>query len=257
MNQRGTEFFVAVSPTEVGKGRKLGGKEIQLLYRVGGNLKLLQVTGQHQSQKGQIMGIDSLGSAPHGDVAEFCRQVMSVLDTCGYGGVCCLFQEKYTPTLGAVVQELERLCAKRGALLLVPELYGATVTKAVVFLSSALSGGTLEGRFARGKEQFGRVAMDIEPMAEDLLLPSPSGAGVSLTPETLRELIRREKPSIFFSTELCARYFTYQNMPASVRLVLFDDEGTLHEKTRLAKNWNLCGVIVSYAQSRILGFSVK
>ena len=43
--------------------------------------------------------------------------------------------------------------------------------------------------------------------------------------------MEREHPAIFFSQDLCARYFTYSRGSES-HFVLFDDAGTLSRKIR-------------------------
>jgi len=69
----------------------------------------------------------------------------------------------------------------------------------------------------------------------DFTLPAPSGEGIPLSRETFQTLIARETPSIFFSPELCARYFTYtQNN--EFHFVLFDDAETLRQKLRLGSS---------------------
>jgi len=63
-------------------------------------------------------------------------------------------------------------------------------------------------------------------------LPEPSGEGRPLTWEALRQLMAEEAPAVFFSGDLCARYFTYTR-GGQTRFVLFDDAETLAQKLRL------------------------
>ncbi|MDD3347359.1 hypothetical protein [Oscillibacter sp.] len=44
--------------------------------------------------------------------------------------------------------------------------------------------------------------------------------------------MEREAPTVFFSQDLCARYFTYVK-DASAHFVLFDDADTLRQKLRI------------------------
>ena len=65
----------------------------------------------------------------------------------------------------------------------------------------------------------------------DFPLPCPSGIGTPLS----REELRCRMPSVtFFSRELCARYFTYQEN-GQHHFVLFDDAETLNQKVRIAR----------------------
>ena len=44
----------------------------------------------------------------------------------------------------------------------------------------------------------------------------------------------RLEPSVFFSPQLCARYFTYMSRDTGAHFVLFDDGETLKKKQELA-----------------------
>ena len=66
----------------------------------------------------------------------------------------------------------------------------------------------------------------------DFTLPAPSGEGIPLSKETFQALMDRENPSVFFSPELCARYFTYTKNN-EFHFVLFDDAETLRQKLSL------------------------
>ena len=104
-------------------------------------------------------------------------------------------------------------------------------------ISSALSGGSLTLRLEEAQERFGRdrVALALEPAAEDFFLPSPSGSGTPLSREALSRLMERLQPSVFFSNELCARYFTYTTPDGGAHFVLFDDGETLCRKVDTAR----------------------
>ena len=54
----------------------------------------------------------------------------------------------------------------------------------------------------------GRVALAVERAAEDFFLPSPTGQGMPLTQEELKERLEARAPSVFFSDALCAHYLS-------------------------------------------------
>ena len=66
----------------------------------------------------------------------------------------------------------------------------------------------------------------------DFTLPAPSGEGAPLSGEELRQLMEREQPTVFFSRDLCARYFTYAR-DGRAHFVLFDDAETLNRKVQI------------------------
>ena len=90
-------------------------------------------------------------------------------------------------------------------------------------IPSALSGGSLQRRLEEALERFGesRTALALEKVAEDFFLPSPTGSGQPLTEQELEALKQRLSPSIFFSGDLCARYFTYMSRENGAHFVLF------------------------------------
>ena len=117
--------------------------------------------------------------------------------------------------------------------LYLPEVYARQVNGAVAIICTALSGGSFCQRLQEAAVRFGknRVALDVQRLAMDFTLPSPTGRGRPLPPEELRELMDRLTPSTFYSAELCAKYFTYAENGAG-HFVLFDDAGTLSRKIR-------------------------
>ena len=59
------------------------------------------------------------------------------------------------------------------------------------------------------------------------------GQGRPISQETLERLQRRLNPSVFFSPDLCAHYFTYMSRESGAHFVLFDDRDTLRKKLEL------------------------
>ena len=138
---------------------------------------------------------------------------------------------------GRFIPRLEEALARQGLRLLVPERCAGLVKTAGVYLSSAISGGCLEDRLAEGLDRFGpeRLTLLLEQSTEDFFLPAPTGCGQPLTPEDLQELKNRWNPCIFFSSPLCARYFTYMSRETGAHFVLFDDRDTLTRKLERAR----------------------
>ena len=74
--------------------------------------------------------------------------------------------------------------------------------------------------------------MDVQRLRMDFRLPARTGEGRSLSLEDFRKLTERLNPSVFFSQDLCARYFTYAQ-DGDAHFVLFDDADTLRQKLRI------------------------
>lgn len=249
MTQGATKFFMAVRARELGQGKAKGAREIQMLYRVSGEMKLLRATDLrgHGTGRGEFLGMDSIASGFSGDVGQLLRQVAQVISQEGFGGVACFFPGARNPDLMRFVQGLEDLCQQEKIPLLLPETYGEKLVYGKVFVSSMLSGGSLEGKCLEAVAKYGRerVVLDIQPMGEDYLLPAPGGSGIALGAAVIGDLQQEKGAEVFYSRELCARYFTYENGENSLHFVLFDDEGSIGEKIRLAGLWGMWGVAVA------------
>ena len=133
----------------------------------------------------------------------------------------------------AALNALAELCRRYGRALFVPERCGHAVADARVVVSTALSGGTLRRRLEEICRRFGaqRLALDLACVRADFSLPAPYGDGAALSAQQLAAL-RGQRP-VFFSPELCARYFTYGE-GGMTHFVLFDDADTLRRKMSLA-----------------------
>ena len=97
-------------------------------------------------------------------------------------------------------------------------------------------------------ERYGRerVVLAVERVAQDFFLPSPSGEGRQLSQNELSEEIKKREPSIFFSHELCARYFTYMSRDSGAHFVLFDDGDTLRKKLQMARGLGITGAMAAW-----------
>jgi len=131
--------------------------------------------------------------------------------------------------------------------LFVPEEYSDISPNAVVILCSAMSGGIFKERLNEAAERFGRhrLALDLQRLIMDFTIPAPTGSGTPMTPAQLKSLTASLRPAIFYSTELCAKYFTYRRQ-GQHHLILFDDTATLTEKIRIAKSMGISCFFFSY-----------
>lgn len=203
-------------------------------YRLGPGGRLLRAGGG--TARGGLLAVDDRGFDGRGDASALCRQLLRECAARGFGGIVCRFDGK-TPFLTQVVALLDSLSARQGVPLYIPEFYGKHTRRARVMISGALSGGALKERLEESVARFGapgRVALLLEPVREQFLLPSPTGAGRALSGEELSACLRERAPAVFFSEELCARYFTYMSGD-SARFVLYDDADTVGKKLSLAR----------------------
>lgn len=91
------------------------------------------------------------------------------------------------------------------------------------------------------------MALDAQRVRMDFTLPARTGEGRALSAEQFREICRRESPAVFFSVELCAKYFSYSR-EGSAHFLLFDDADTLKRKLRLASSLNLAAAFLMWPE---------
>ena len=242
-------ILVTVSPDRLRELQNLPVTPVHMAYRMGRGPHLFRVSGS-SAPRGGLMFLDCRGFDGFGPTPPFCQEVLRECMARGFTGVVCDFEAGCLPPLEQVVQELGNQCFRRSWAFLVPEQYGHCSPHAQVFLSSALSGGTLVQRLREAQERFGRdrVVLALQRVAEDFFLPSPTGSGTPLTQEELQERIQERAPSIFFSHELCARYFTYMSRESGAHFVLFDDGATLAKKLQVARSLDIRTVLAAWPE---------
>ena len=229
------QLILAAPPEDVTAAQAHGLTLAHMAYRVGGGPHLFR-SSQPNPPRGGLMYIDDGGFDGRGTPDAFCQEVVRECAARGFGGVICAFDRKL-PLLSAVVEQLGPMLARQGRSFYVSEPYGRHTAVGRVLIPTALSGGSLRQRLSEAAERYGagRVALAVERTAADFFLPSPDGQGRPLTREELAAKRRELSPSVFFSDELCARYFTYMNRQSGTHFVLFDDAGSIRKKLRLAE----------------------
>ncbi len=227
-------FLIPVPP---GQLRALQGWDVipaYLAYRAGKGPHLFRAEGP-PPPRGGLMVLGSRGLEGTGAAQPFCQEVVRECQARDFLGAVLDF-ELQTPLLEQIARTLDESFSRRNWQLYVPEFYGLKCPHARVAIPSALSGGSLERRLEEAQERFGgRAVLSLQVSAEDFFLPSPTGSGLPLAREELKALMERLSPSVFFSADLCARYFTYMDRKTGAHFVLFDDGDTLRRKVETAR----------------------
>lgn len=241
-----SNLILAVPPADMTAGRAHGLTLAHIAYRVGGGPHLFRANSPVPLRGGMMLIVDD-GYDGRGEPSTFCREVIRECAARGYTGVICDF-ERYLPALARVVAELAPMLARRGWPLYVTERYGPHSGTAKVLIPTALSGGSLRVRLEEAVSQYGanRLALAIERVAQDFFLPSPTGQGLPLSQDELRARMEQLQPSVFFSEELCARYFTYMSRQNGAHFVLFDDAASIGKKLRLARSLDIGDALLPY-----------
>lgn len=228
-------FIIMLPPRQLPTLQGWRATPAHLAYRMGPGPHLFRADSA-APPRGGLMAVNDRDFDGLARTGPLCQEILRECQARGFSGAVLDF-ENYLPPLEQIVQYLDEQFARRGLTLLVPEIYGNTAPHARVMIPSALSGGSLQKRLEEALERFGenRVVLALEKRSEDFYLPSPTGSGQPLTPRELEELTARLSPSVFFSGELCARYFTYMSRDNGAHFVLFDDGDTLRRKVEVAR----------------------
>lgn len=215
-------------------------------YRLGRGPHLFRA-GSAAPARGGLMVADDRGFDGRGEAGVVCDEIVRECAARGFQGAVCDFEQRNNPLLERVVGELGERFSRRNWRLYVPERYAGCSGQAKVMVSSALSGGSLQNRLEEAVRQYGaqRVVLAVQRVAEDFYLPSPDGAGTPLSREALGQLLEQRRPSVFFSHELCARYFTYMSRSSGANFVLFDDGDTIRKKLQTARGLGITGAIAA------------
>lgn len=244
-------FAITVTPDQLREIRGLPVTPAHLAYRMGQGPHLFR-TGGNLPPSGGWMVLDCRDFDGLGHPAPFCQEVVRECSARNFSGVVCDFEAGRLPPLEETVAQLGREFVRRGWSLLVPEHYASCSPHAHVMISSALSGGSLELRLEEAQQHLGkdRVVLALQRTAEDFFLPSPTGSGQPLSQEQLRRMMEERSPSVFFSRELCARYFTYMSRDSGAHFVLFDDAQTMAKKVEVARSVGISTILGAWTDLR-------
>ncbi|MBQ2061911.1 MAG: hypothetical protein II458_04475 [Oscillospiraceae bacterium] len=163
-----------------------------------------------------------------------CREMVNECQRREFGGAVLDIDGPPSSLSVRLMRLLEEELGRRQKRLYVPETWGDHARTATVLIGTAVSGGTLRQRLEEAKGRFGKrpLALDCQRLVMDFLLPSPNGEGSPLTIDQLARL--RQGHNVYFSPDLCARYFTYRTS-SRTHFVLFDDADTLRRKLALGE----------------------
>ena len=228
------QIYLAVPPEAAREAAQYCRTLAHVAYRIGPDSALLRQSILLQS-RGGLLSVSDWEAPLIEDPDALCAAVLRECGRRGYGGVVLDFEEAARPDRLAFAGRLGPALAGTRRVLYVPEPYAAAAPEAVTLICTAVSGGSFSQRLQEAAARAGganRLALDVQRLCMDFRLPARAGEGEPLPAEAFRRLMERENPPVFFSQDLCARYFTY-TQEGEAHFVLFDDAGTLAQKLRL------------------------
>ena len=239
-------LYLAVTPDKLQTAAGYTKLLAHMAYRIGPQG---QLTRQNLMRpRGGLMLLSDRDCGPIRDTSALCRSIWQECGNRGFGGVAADFEQPCTPDRVQFLQKLAPLLARNGRQLFVPEQYGQQVAQASVLICTAISGGTLQQRLEEAQQRFGpRLALDLQRLRMSFPLPCLRGEGTPLTDEELRQLMEQRKPAVFYSADLCAKYFTITRDGHS-RFILFDDADTLLKKIQIGRKLQIHSGFLMYPE---------
>ena len=246
------QLYLAVTPGEAREAAQYGRTLAHVAYRIGPGSTLLRQSLPLQT-RGGLLSVSDREAPMIGDPDALCAAVQRECGRWGYTGAVLDFEEPIRRDRLAFAQRLGPALASARRTLYLPERYAQNAGDGtVILICTAISGGSLNQRLQDAAEAHGgagRLALDVQRLRMDFRLPARSGEGEPLDEERFRKLMERESPSVFFSPELCARYFTYTR-GGEFHFVLFDDAETLNQKLKLGASMGFSAAFLMWPEVR-------
>ena len=242
------QLFLATAPEHTRQAMAHTASLAHAAYFIGpgGNLA---GHGPESRFRGGILLLRDQGCGSISDPSALVRQIRHECAQRGYCAVAADFELPANRERAALVRELGETLERSGKGFYVPEHYGRIAPQARVMICTALSGGSLRLRLEEAGKTWGqgRLALDLQRLRMSFPLPCPTGCGVPLQQEELESLMAKHRPSLFYSTDLCARYFTCREQ-GQTRFVLFDDADTLWKKIELGRSMGISTGFLLYPE---------
>ena len=206
-----------------------------MAYRIGRGFHLYRTI--IPNIKAQIMDIDFTGFTGYGPHQLLISEIMRECAYCGYSGISLGIASKPEHPISAFCSLLCETCSRYNITVYLPEMLASCCNSGVVLIPGQNTYGTYDEYLDRMCSKYGasRLALELERVYSDFVLPSPSAVGSILSQQRFCELCNG--PS-FYSPELCSQYSSYISS-GKVHLVLWDDADSLNDKISHAKRFGI------------------
>jgi len=203
------------------------------------------------SLRGGLMMLSFAGNPP-GESDALCRTLLQLCLQRKFAGIVLDDDERSANGCRlAFAAKLERMLLAYHRRLIVPRSYAGAVEQSSILVCTALSGGSLHQVLEEACTQYGaeRIVLDLQRLAMGFSLPCPSGEGQWMTLQELRQTMSGR--AVFFSEELCTRYFTVHR-GGHTQFILFDDARTLQRKWQLGQQLGIKDALVMLPETEDL-----
>lgn len=236
------QLYLAASPEQEAALTCPSAQRVRAAYRTDG-MHLLS-SPLPQQLRGGLMLLSDREAPTLTDPENLAREVMQECLRRQYSAVVLDFEAE-REDLHRFPAHMAARCSRYKRRLYLPESY-AEGTQATVLIGTAVTGGSLKVHLQQAAAQYGagRIALDLQRLMCDYLLPS-SGTGTPLPRDEWARLAAGRP--IYFSDELCARYFTWRS-GGQMHFVLYDDADTLQRKIAAGENLGIAEGFLMYPE---------
>lgn len=244
-----TDWIIAAAGVDAVHTRDAGFTCLHLCAQLSSEGRFVSLS-HPASSRSDFLGIMDSGGVPR-LCASFAADAVSTAQARGCAGIMADFER---PLLQELVAALDQEAHRCGLLLLIPLALAEYAPHARIIADTAISGGSLESRFSELMERFGRERMAAQLVCScaDFPLPCSNPDGTPLSAEAFQSLLQHTASSVFFSRELCAKYFTYSDGDHA-HFVLFDDNDTLRAKARILRSLGIHCLMAIYPDALRMG----
>ena len=225
-------LYLTVRPEDVREAAPYRRELAHAAYHIGEESALLRRNLLVQTSGGLLV-LSDRGAPPVEDPEGLAGALLRECGRRSYSGIVLDFEMPPRRDLSDLAAALGRSCAAGHRPLYLPEAYAKLTAHRIVIINTAVSGGSFEEHLREVISLYGgsqHIALDVQLLRMCFSLPAPTGLGEPLTPEKLDTLLHAQGPAVFFSRDLCARYFTCTRS-GQAQFILFDDAGTLSLQT--------------------------
>ena len=238
------QIYLVASPQDLQKAARFSKNLICAAYRIGQNSALLREASLSNCT-GNLLFLSDLDAPPVADAERLAQAVMWECRRKKYHGTVLDFEAAPTSDHLRFAKAIANLSSTSGLSLYIPEK--CAVPGSIPLINTAISGGSLSDRLQNFIGRNGTAALDTQRLCMDFSLPAPSGMGRPFRPEQLTAMLHQWNPPVYFSQDLCAKYFTFTNC-GQTHLILYDDQDTLRQKLQTGSSLGFRAAFLMYPE---------
>lgn len=240
-------IILACAPKQVSQAQKFGTSLAQIAYQIASDGSLCSIKAEADTV-GQMMFLSDAGEMNFlgKNPLALCQSIINECKTKGFSAVILGILIEH-PFFHALAAELSKRLKTEHINLYLPERYAKNSTWANVMIPTALSAGSLEQVLQKSGAKYGfeRMLLDIERMRIDISMQNT--AREKLSAQRLYQIQQIHKPKSYFSEDLQAYYFSYED-PSGAHFVLYDDSYSIERKLRIAEQFGIQEAMFLYTE---------